>query len=219
MTIESFDPWMLKYLANHVDEWYFDPETPPEKTSWWKGDEFLKLMFPAEGWRLADDRLLLVNYWEDPIWLGLPSREVKRPPKDAGSWVPVSGLRFYGRGDLTEAQARRRCSAALKAWGLPVPSRQHFITAIRPILQKQHARIVAEEKREMAKWERDHAAWLRAEQRKEQEAARLRETPEAIALAAQLKAEGEARLAAWQEKRRLEDEEFARMGKTRLPKY
>ena len=215
--IETFDPWMLRYLTDHIESFMPDPCPPPETTTWWTGDDFLELVFPAEVRRFADDRLLLVNGYDDPIWLGLPSREIKRPPNDAESWVPVSGLRFYGRGDLTEAQARRRCSTQLRAWDLPVPTRQDFIAAIRPILQKQCARIVAENKREEAKWEKDRAAWLRekrrARQKAEQEEVCFSQTPEGIAQAERYDAEEVARLTmivAWD---RVEREEAARTGK------
>ena len=181
----AFDSYACRYLEEHVTNFIYEHtdyrgNPPPEKTTWWKGGEFLELMFPAEGWRLEDGRILLFNGRSHPIWLRLPSRVIRRPPKTILEQVPAAKHEFH-EPEMTEAKKLRVSSDILKKWELPLPALRDFIAVMRPILQKQCARIMEENKREEAKWERGRAAWLRSEQRKERNAARLSRSPEAIA--------------------------------------
>jgi hypothetical protein len=212
----TLDPFARRYLAAHVETCPLEPETPPEKTIWWKGAEFLELMLPAEGWRLADNLTLLVNYRGFPMWARPPSGVVKRPsmrsPLSYFEWRPVSKHRFYGPG-LTDAQKRRAGTAVLRAWGLPEPILQDFVEAMRPILKEQHARITAERKRDEARWEKDYAAGLREKLKAEREEIRFNQTPEGIARAEEMKAQNLKQFTRWITERRVKQEEIERTGK------
>ena len=148
----TFDSYACRYLEEHISYMYprggADQGRPlPEKTTWWKGGEFSKLMFPSFAKRLEDGRIFLNNGNLDLLWLRLPTGRVMRPPKGMQGPILVSPPTATHR-----FQNHRASIDILKTWGLPVPTLQDFIAAVRPIVRKVHTQKLAQAKADDLNW-------------------------------------------------------------------